>query len=219
MDDGAIITNPCKIKSAASPKPATPARALTADEVIEIARQMPARYRALVMLLGFGGLRFGEAIALRRRDVTTRGALVRVERSVRYINGEWVVGPPKTDAGRRTVALPAFVAEAVQNQLTQYAHDGPDALVFGTRTGGYVAGSNFGRTFARAVARCGLPPPARVHWLRHTGATLAASTGATKGIDAQVGTCVVERCTRLPARCEIPRQREIARAPNALVSP
>jgi len=49
VDDGSIAANPCRIKSAASPKPATRARALTAHEVREIASVMPARYRALVV--------------------------------------------------------------------------------------------------------------------------------------------------------------------------
>ena len=53
-----------------------------------------------------------------------------------------------------------------------------DALVFGTRTGHFLSGANFGTTFRRAVERCGLPS-VRVHELRHTGATLAAATGAS----------------------------------------
>jgi hypothetical protein len=42
----------------------------------------------------FGGLRFGEATALRRSDVPAGGRL-RVERSVRRIGGRWVVGDPR----------------------------------------------------------------------------------------------------------------------------
>ena len=49
------------------------------------------RYRALVLVLAFGGLRFGEVTALRRSDVPGNGRL-RVERSERRVGGRWVVG-------------------------------------------------------------------------------------------------------------------------------
>ena len=98
--------------------------------------------------------------------------------SVRYIRGSWVIGPPKTDAGRRSVAMPAFVADALVAHLQEFVDEIPKALVFGTASGSYLSGANFGKTFALAVDKCGLPPT-RVHWLRHTGATLAASTGAS----------------------------------------
>jgi integrase len=70
-----------------------------------------------VLTLAFGGLRFGEATALRRCDVRTDDSMIAVERSVRHLDGRWVIGPPKTDAGRRTVALPGFVAAAVADHL------------------------------------------------------------------------------------------------------
>ena len=156
--------------------PARPARALTAAEVHALAEAVPARYRALVLTLAFGGLRFGEATALRRSDVSADGTLMTIERSVRHLSGRWVVGPPKTEAGRRKVALPGFAAVAVATQLDRFMGANADALVFGTRTGHFLSGANFGTTFRRAVERCGLPS-VRVHELRHTGATLAAATG------------------------------------------
>ncbi len=176
--DEVIAANPCRLRGAATPKPARPARALTAAEVHALAAAVPARYRALVLTLAFGGLRFGEATAVRRGDVSPNGTLVRVERSVRYLSGRWLVGPPKTEAGRRTVALPQFVAADVAAHLDTHVGDDPDALVFCTRNAGFLHGANFGTTFRRAVERCGLPP-VRVHELRHTSATLAAATGAS----------------------------------------
>lgn len=98
------------------------------------------------LVLGFGGLRFGEATALRRRDVQDEGGSLRVERNARYVDKEWLVGPPKTDAGRRTVALPEFVATAGAAHLQSVVPDDPDALVFGTAPGTFVARQNFGAT-------------------------------------------------------------------------
>jgi integrase len=218
VGDGAISANPCRIRAAASPKPATSARTMTAAEVRAVAEAMPPRYRALVLVLGFGGLRFGEATALRRRDVSDDGASIRITRSVRYIDKEWVVGPPKTDAGQREVALPAFVAAALAAHLASNVPKERDALVFGTYSGTFVTRQNFGTTFGRAVRKCGLPP-ARVHWLRHTGATLAASTGAsTKELMHRLGHSSPAAALGYQ-HAVATRDKEIARALDALANP
>jgi integrase len=98
--DEAIGFNPCRLRGAGTPKATRPSRALTAAEALQLAEQLgrdrrTERYRALVLVLAFGGLRFGEATALRRSDVLPGGRL-RVERSVRRVGGRWVVGEPKT---------------------------------------------------------------------------------------------------------------------------
>lgn len=184
IEDGAIPVNPCRLPKAASPEPATPARALTASEVQQLADALPARYRALALVLGFGGLRFGEGTALRRRDVSPDGSVLTVERSQR----SGVVGSPKTSAGVRTVALPAFVADALALHLETHVPSGLDALVFGTASGHFLARSNASSMFRRAAEKAGLPPT-RVHWLRHTGATLAAAVPgvSTKDLQARLG--------------------------------
>jgi integrase len=180
--DEALASNPCRLRGAGIPKAARPSRALTAAEALQLAEQLgrdsrTERYRALVLVLAFGGLRFGEATALRRSDVLPGGRL-RVERSVRRVSGLWVVGEPKTDAGHRTVTLPAGVAGVLEDHLEKHVRDSPDALLFSTSSGGYLARSNWNSTFRRAADAVGLPA-VRPHELRHTGATLAAATGAT----------------------------------------
>jgi integrase len=180
--DEAIPSNPCRLRGAGTPKAARPSRALTATEALQLADQLrrdrrTERYRALVLVLAFAGLRFGEATALRRSDVLPGGRL-RVERSVRRVGGRWIVGEPKTEAGHRTVTLPASIAAVLEDHLEKHVAASPDALLFPTSSGGYLARSNWNSTFRRAADAIGLPA-VRPHELRHTGATLAASTGAT----------------------------------------
>src|SRR3954451_1914990 len=116
--------NPCRLRGAGTPKATRPSRALTAAEALQLAEQLgrdrrTERYSALLLVLAFGGLRFGEATALRRSDVLSGGRL-RVERSVRRIGGRWVIGEPKTEAGRRTVSLPAAIAAALEQHLMKH---------------------------------------------------------------------------------------------------
>ncbi len=180
--DEAIASNPCRLRGAGTPKTSRASRALTAAQALQLAEQLgrdrrTARYRALLLVLAFGGLRFGEATALHRSEVLPGGRL-RVERSVRRVGGRWVVDEPKTEAGHRTVTLPAAVAAVLQEHLEKHVVPSPDALLFSTSSGGYLARSNWNSTFRRAADAIGLPA-VRPHELRHTGATLAAGTGAT----------------------------------------
>jgi integrase len=214
--DEVIAVNPCRLRSAGDPKAARPSRSLTVAEVQALAGAVPARYGALVLVLAFGGLRFGEATALRRQDVAEDASWVSVERSVRYVAGRWLVGGPKTAAGRRTVALPSSVASAVADHLARYVPQNPDALVFGTRSGQFLGSANFGRSFRRAVETVGLPP-VRVHELRHTGATLAAATGAsTKELMHRLGHAS-PAAALVYQHAVAERDTEIARALDALL--
>ncbi len=76
--DEVIAANPCRLRNASTPKAARPSRALTAIEAQALADHLGAdrrteRYRTLVLVLAFGGLRFGEATALRRVRRRRRG--------------------------------------------------------------------------------------------------------------------------------------------------
>lgn len=169
-----------------------------------------------MLVLAFGGIRFGEATALRRQDVGADGARLTVSRSVRYVGGRWLVGDPKTDAGRRTVSLPASVAAALVDHLDRFAPVGPDALAFGTSAGSTCTRPNFGVVFRRAVQRAGLPP-VRPHELRHTGATLAAATGATtKELMRRLGH-FLSAAALMYQRAADERDGEIARALDAMI--
>lgn len=218
VQDEVISTNPCRIRSAGTPKPARASRSLTSREVIDLSKAVPARYESLILVLAFGGLRFGEATALRRSDLSANGSCVSVERSVRYISGAWHVGPPKSEAGRRSVTLPEFVATTVLHHLSVYVVDSPDALVFGTKSGRFLNGANFGQTFRRAVGAVDDLPPVRVHELRHTGATLAAAAGAsTKELMRRIGHASPAAALVYQHAVD-DRDAEIARALNALAT-
>ena len=81
-------------------------RFLTPAEVAHLAHAIGPRYRALVLLAAYGGLRIGELAGLRRGRVNLLRGTVDAAEIVVEVRGKLFVGPPKTRAGRRTIGLP-----------------------------------------------------------------------------------------------------------------
>jgi integrase len=143
---------------------------------------MPAHYRVLVLLAAFASLRWGELIALQRRDVDLRSGTVRVLRTISELpTGELITGPPKSRAGARHVAIPLSVVGLLRDHLATFGAAGLDDLIFTGEHGQPLRRSNFNKTtrWKISVAAVGLPPGFRFHDLRHTGNTMAAETGAS----------------------------------------
>jgi integrase len=135
----------------------------------------------MVLVAAYGGLRFGELTALTKADLLLddpdRPAVV-VRRTMTRLDGRWLEGTPKTDAGLRTVTLPRFLHPLLEDHLNHYVRGGPDALVFATASGRPLARSNWTATFHRATHEIGLDD-IHFHDLRHAAATAAVQTGAT----------------------------------------
>src|SRR5919201_1153371 len=101
-------------------------RFLTPAEVARLADAIHPRYRALVLVGAYGGLRIGELAGLRRHRVDLLRGTVRVAEIVVEVEGVLHVGPPKTRAGRRTVALPRFVVAELAAHLAGAGAEDPD---------------------------------------------------------------------------------------------
>jgi integrase len=155
-----------------------PMRFLSHEEVATLAAAIDPRYRALVLLAAYSGLRAGELAALRRKHVDLLHQSVIVVEQVQRIGGQHVVLPPKSSAGRRSVALPGAVAAALQEHIASYGDPGPEGLLFPAPEGGFLRPENFRtRVWLPAVQAAGVAP-LRVHDLRHTCASLAIAAGA-----------------------------------------
>jgi integrase len=155
-----------------------PMRFLTHDQVASLAAAIDARYRALVYLAAYSGLRAGELVALRRPHVDFLRRTVTVVEQVQYIDRDYVVAPPKSGAGRRSVALPRLVADELEAHLRGLPDQSAEALVFPAPEGGYLHLENFRkRVWLPAVEQAGVAP-LRLHDLRHTCASLAIAAGA-----------------------------------------
>ena len=179
-DDGIIRENPCRIRG--YDRYHTPERPVaTVEQVYRLADEMPPRFRALVIVAALSGLRWGELAALRRADVDLAEGVIRVPRKLAALRNRMEFGPPKSEAGRRVVALPAAAVAALRLHLLQLVDADQDALVFVGDQGGLLRTGNFRRAvkWAETVRKAGLPVGFHFHDLRHTGNNLAAAAGAS----------------------------------------
>ena len=172
-----ITRNPCRIKSAATEQPPE-IEVATPEQVDALADAVGEHYRALVLVAAYGGLRWGELAGLQRRHVDLDRGVVVVQQKLSEVNGVLEIQPPKTEAGRRSVALPGVAVDALAEHLDQSVEADRLAYVFTAAEGGWIRRSNFRRrVWLPALEEVGMNG-FRFHDLRHTGATLAASTGA-----------------------------------------
>lgn len=145
---------------------------LSADDVHRLAAES-GEHQPLVYVLAFCGLRWGEAIALRVRDVEFLKRRLVVSDNAVQLGVDHAVGQTK---GRqvRSVPVPSFVLD----HLSPLCRDKePGALIFGGADGKYLPRPKSTRGwFAGAVKRSNVQA-ITPHDLRHTAASLAVSAG------------------------------------------
>jgi integrase len=176
--DDVIGKNPCHIRGAGNTKRARKIEPATLAELERLVAAMPERYRVMVLLASWCGMRFGELAELRRGDVNTKAGIIHVRRGVVRAEGQTIVKKPKSDAGVRDIAIPPHLLPLIRAHLLQHAEAGKSGLLFPAKSGGQLAPSTLYRVFYPAREAAGRPDLA-FHDLRHTGAVLAAQTGAT----------------------------------------
>jgi len=177
--DRLIDVNPCEIVGAGRSERKIKPKPASLEQLTVITNEMPERLRPMVLLASWGALRFGELVELRRQDVDVDAGVVSITRAAVRVDGEWKVGPPKSEAGIRDVAIPPHVLPAIASHLnSKYVESGKDALLFPASGGGHLQPSTLYRHFYKARAKA-KRDDLRWHDLRHSGAVLAAMTGAT----------------------------------------
>ena len=188
VDDELIGRNPCILRGAGVER-AAERPVISVSEVATLAGVIDPRYRSMVLLATWAGLRFGEAAGLQRGDIDLTSRSVQIERQLQELkNGERVEGLPKTDAGRRRVSLPPHIVPELARHLMIYVAEGETSLVFTSPDGTPLRRSNFNRRVWQPACKAVGLRAFHFHDLRHTGNTFAASTGAsTKELMARMG--------------------------------
>jgi integrase len=143
---------------------------LTHAEVAKLAAET-GPYAVLIRTLAYTGLRWGEATALRVRDVDLDRRRLDVRRAFVDISGKLVEGTPKTHQSR-SVPLPPSLCAELRDAIEGRDRD---ALVFVSPEGTPLRIANFRtRAWIRAVRAAGLDG-LTIHGLRHTAASLYIS--------------------------------------------
>ncbi|WP_167759325.1 site-specific integrase [Mycobacterium sp. PS03-16] len=145
-------------------------RYLTHAELLMLAKAAD-RFETLALVLGYCGLRFGEAVALRRRHVGDR--MLTVRSSATAVTGKGIVESTTKTKRDRHVPVP----EPVWKKLKAELPADPNALVFPSRKGGFLPLGEYRWAFDNACADIGIDGLVP-HGLRHTTASLAISAGA-----------------------------------------
>jgi len=129
--------------------------------------------RVLYVVAAMTGLRQGELVELRWRDLDWTAGAIRVRRSFT----RKALGTPKSRRSSRSVPMADDVAAALE-QLSRLVDDGPDDLVFPhPMTGGHLASPQMLRRMRKALGAAGLEESHRFHDLRHTFGTQMAAQG------------------------------------------
>jgi integrase len=192
---GVIGTNPAAaIRPPRAPRPALHVPdARTCATILERAR---GRQIEGPVILAIGtGMRLGEILAVRWKDVDLERKVLRVTATLSYVGGEFTFPQPKTSRARRSIDLPAFVVAWLRRQRRAQAER---RLFYGETWTDYgvalddIAGAPFApwsvsadfRRFAEELEISGT----RFHDLRHAHATQLLADGVhPKAVSERLG--------------------------------
>jgi integrase len=179
VSDELIAASPCRVKGGGTHTRVRKVTSATLDEIQALTGAMPARLAVAVPLASFCALRFGEMSELRRKDIDLQAGILRIRRGVVRVGRQgYIVGQPKSAAGIRDVAVPPHLIPMIKAHLKDHVGPGREALILTSPTGDRLGASCLQRPWWKARDKVGRPD-LRWHDLRHTGAVLAAQTGAT----------------------------------------
>jgi integrase len=177
--DEPILANPCHIRGAGSSKRVHKIKPATLAELEAIMAALPPRYRVMILLASWCAMRWGELIELRRKDLDLKAGKIKIRRAAGVVEGQVIIGEPKSEAGIRDVAIPPHLLPVLREHIAEHAGWGRDGLVFpAAQSGEQIGHGTFFKTWDAARKAAGRPD-LRFHDLRHTGAVMAAMSGAT----------------------------------------
>ncbi|MBA3432158.1 MAG: site-specific integrase [Actinobacteria bacterium] len=173
--DGLLVRSPCIGVELPAETGREEMHFLNSEQARVLADKIDDRYRVAILTAAYTGLRAGELWALKLSRVNLLKRRLEVVESLSEVRGELVVGPTKT-RNRRTVTLPAFLAEMVGEHVGRYPSR--DGYIFTAAQGGPVRHHNFMRRhFYPAAREAGMPDGLRFHDLRHSCAAILTAQG------------------------------------------
>ncbi len=155
---------------------------LLPDQIPSLLAALEEPVRTMVLVGVLTGLRVGEILGLRWRDVDFNSGEIRVEQAC-Y---RGLIGTPKTKNSRRTLPMPESLQDALK-RLCEKSASG-EHLVFQTRNGTPFSDTNLLHQHLKPVGKKLGMPWLNWHTLRRTHATLFQHAGGTlREAQAQLG--------------------------------
>jgi integrase len=174
----------------------------------------------MVLLASWCALRFGETVELRRGDIDLAAEVIRIRRAAVRVKRDgpdveagpkyaYLITAPKSEASIRDVAIPPHLVAAVTDHLAKHVGKPVNSLLFPNAQGGHLQPATLARHWYKARAGIGRED-LRWHDLRHSGAVLAAATGASLAeLMARLGHSTPQAAMRYQHAAQ-GRDREIA---------
>lgn len=143
-------------------------------DIRALADAIEPRYRALILLLAYSGLRIGEAAALKPAQVDFKKNTVTVIATATEVQGQMEITTPKSKAGRRTIPLPTSVMDELARHMAEFPGR---VYVFEGAQGGILRSRAWSQRYYKpALAKASLSG-VRVHDLRHTAISMWIRAG------------------------------------------
>lgn len=135
-------------------------------------------FKLYFKVLFYTGMRIGELIAVRLKNVNTTKGYIEITHTARFENQEYIFSKPKTSASERIVTLPQFLNIEIKNYIEDYRFTDPEEQLFMT------CRNKMGYTIRRYAEVAGVKQ-IRIHDLRHSHASLLINQGIQPNIVQQ----------------------------------
>lgn len=200
-----LSVNPARVAGGMGKEESREMKFWTKDEYLKFSDIMMDRplYYYAFQVLYWTGIREGELLALCPSDFDLEKRTLTINKSYQRMNRKDNITSPKNEAAYRTIRIPKFLCEEIEDCLKQYHHTDPDARLFPI-TKHHLNGAMKRGSKAAGVERI------RIHDLRHSHVSLLINNGFTAfEIGKRVGHSA-ERITYRYAHLFASREDELA---------
>ena len=211
VDRDLIPTNPVDVKEARhKPKPARKElpEAATMQKIVD---NLNPTHKIIGILTFFHGMRIGEVLGLRRKDITITGDTILIHirgNAYRTSNGMKYQDTPKTSASYRTIPVfKKFHQDIIEHLAT--IGDSPDAFICTTGSGKIILDTSYRSVLHRAKTRAGITERISPHYGRVWLITTLVEQGMTiPAIGELLGQVDLKTITEIYMRTSNARRQE-----------
>jgi len=187
VGDGLLTANPCQIIGAMNTPTQRQAVIPTVGQLAALAEAVPERFRALILLKAWCGMRWGEVTELRRSDIDGDCEVVFISRAVTHRNGKCHIDTVKQKKPH-AVVIPPHIRADLKHHLEVHTAKSGDALLFPASRGGCHLNDRVFRDYLDpALAKAGIKDDMRVHDLKHYAGTQTARVASLAETMSRLG--------------------------------